>query len=76
MSIARTVLCRVPSRAVRAPVSVRTLATSRAVCEAPRASTIASLKGQIRKEADTFGDLDVPADKYWGAQTQRYVPVC
>jgi hypothetical protein len=25
----------------------------------------------IRVEADTMGKLDVPADKYWGAQTQR-----
>lgn len=25
----------------------------------------------IRIESDTFGDLEVPADKYWGAQTQR-----
>lgn len=24
-----------------------------------------------RIETDTFGDLEVPADKYWGAQTQR-----
>ena len=24
-----------------------------------------------RTETDTFGPLDVPADKYWGAQTQR-----
>lgn len=24
-----------------------------------------------RSESDTFGPLDVPADKYWGAQTQR-----
>ena len=24
-----------------------------------------------RKETDTLGDVDVPADKYWGAQTQR-----
>lgn len=24
-----------------------------------------------RKEKDTFGYIDVPADKYWGAQTQR-----
>ena len=22
-------------------------------------------------EADTFGPLEVPADRYWGAQTQR-----
>lgn len=24
-----------------------------------------------RKETDTFGPIDVPADKYWGAQTER-----
>ena len=27
---------------------------------------------QFRRERDTFGDLQVPADRYWGAQTQRY----
>eukprot|EP00842_Homolaphlyctis_polyrhiza_P003523 jgi/Hompol1/4171/HPOL_006961-RA len=27
--------------------------------------------GSFRKEKDTFGDIMVPADKYWGAQTQR-----
>ncbi|EJW21997.1 Fumarate hydratase class II [alpha proteobacterium IMCC14465] len=26
---------------------------------------------QFRTETDSFGPLDVPADKYWGAQTQR-----
>ena len=25
----------------------------------------------IRVEADTMGELQVPSDKYWGAQTQR-----
>ncbi|WFD46005.1 hypothetical protein GLX27_000633 [Malassezia furfur] len=78
MSAVRTVLSSVPQRAVRASAtsarlsSVRALATSAVAREAPK-SSIASLKGQIRKERDTFGDLDVPADKYWGAQTQRYV---
>ncbi len=24
-----------------------------------------------RTETDTFGPIDVPADRYWGAQTQR-----
>lgn len=24
-----------------------------------------------RSESDAFGNIDVPADKYWGAQTQR-----
>jgi fumarate hydratase class II len=26
---------------------------------------------QVRAETDTFGSIDVPADKYWGAQAQR-----
>ena len=26
-----------------------------------------------RTESDSFGPLDVPADKYWGAQTQRSI---
>lgn len=26
---------------------------------------------KFRTERDTFGDLQVPADRYWGAQTQR-----
>jgi hypothetical protein len=26
----------------------------------------------FRIEKDTFGELHVPADKYWGAQTQRW----
>ena len=26
---------------------------------------------QIRVESDTMGTIDVPADRYWGAQTQR-----
>lgn len=26
---------------------------------------------QFREESDTFGPLQVPADRYWGAQTQR-----
>lgn len=27
---------------------------------------------KYRVERDTFGELNVPADRYWGAQTQRY----
>jgi fumarate hydratase class II len=25
----------------------------------------------FRVEMDTFGELQVPSDRYWGAQTQR-----
>lgn len=28
-------------------------------------------KQNVRTEKDTMGDMEVPADKYWGAQTQR-----
>ncbi len=28
---------------------------------------------QTRTETDSFGPLDVPSDKYWGAQTQRSI---
>jgi len=28
---------------------------------------------QFREERDTFGPIQVPADKYWGAQTQRSI---
>lgn len=31
----------------------------------------ASATPKTRSETDSFGPLDVPADKYWGAQTQR-----
>ncbi|KAL1930201.1 hypothetical protein VTP01DRAFT_1355 [Rhizomucor pusillus] len=33
--------------------------------------TAAALQQKFRTERDTFGDLKVPADRYWGAQTQR-----
>lgn len=28
-------------------------------------------KKKVRTEKDSFGDIDVPDDKYWGAQTER-----
>jgi len=34
-------------------------------------STASAALQKYRAERDTFGDLQVPADKYWGAQTQR-----
>lgn len=34
-------------------------------------SAAEKLNDKIRVETDSFGALDVPADKYWGAQTQR-----
>jgi fumarate hydratase class II len=34
-------------------------------------AAIKNSKPSIRIETDSFGDLDVPAHQYWGAQTQR-----
>lgn len=28
---------------------------------------------KVRVESDSMGNVDVPADKYWGAQTQRSI---
>ena len=27
--------------------------------------------GEVRVESDSMGTIEVPADRYWGAQTQR-----
>lgn len=32
---------------------------------------MSTILSQVREERDTFGPIKVPADKYWGAQTQR-----
>jgi len=29
------------------------------------------MAGQMRTESDAFGEIQVPGDKYWGAQTER-----
>src|ERR1700741_3870858 len=34
-------------------------------------STRSSLGGATRVEPDSFGPIEVPADRYWGAQTER-----
>ena len=34
---------------------------------------MARTSSDIRVETDSFGPLDVPADRYWGAQTQRSI---
>jgi fumarate hydratase class II len=32
---------------------------------------MAKTRAKTRIETDTFGDIEVPADRYWGAQTER-----
>jgi fumarate hydratase class II len=34
-------------------------------------STTSSRSGRSRTETDSFGPIEVPADRYWGAQTER-----
>jgi fumarate hydratase, class II len=34
-------------------------------------STASPRSGSLRTETDSFGPIDVPADRYWGAQTER-----
>jgi len=46
---------------LRNPRAVRFLSTTSRLAQ----------QQEFRIEKDTFGDLEVPADKYWGAQTQR-----
>jgi len=35
------------------------------------ATTSSKMAGQTRTESDAFGEIQVPSDKYWGAQTER-----
>lgn len=35
-------------------------------------SDVLQSEQSFRTERDTFGELRVPSDRYWGAQTQRY----
>src|SRR4051794_26031913 len=37
------------------------------------AATARRTKTRTRTESDTFGPIEVPADQYWGAQTQRSI---
>ena len=37
----------------------------------PRAVTTTARNGQFRVESDSLGQVNVPADRLWGAQTQR-----
>ncbi len=42
-----------------------------AAAAASRRAASSAAAADVRVEADTFGPLEVPADRYWGAQTQR-----
>src|SRR5690554_2060989 len=39
--------------------------------EPPMTEKTSGAKPAVRIETDTFGEIEVPADRYWGAQAQR-----
>ncbi|KAI0670052.1 fumarate hydratase [Trametes maxima] len=47
------------------------LESSRAPATRLFSSSSVAMEQKYRVERDTFGELQVPADRYWGAQTQR-----
>ncbi|KAL2106012.1 hypothetical protein VUR80DRAFT_7430 [Thermomyces stellatus] len=54
-------------QATRLPAAAATLKPARRSLH----TTIARMTTPTRTESDAFGEIQVPADKYWGAQTQR-----
>ena len=70
MALARRLAARVTTTAMAAAAAVGGGAVAAA---APATTQLrpASTASGIRVEADTMGELQVPSDKYWGAQTQR-----
>jgi fumarate hydratase class II len=69
------------SVAARSPAVTRALSSSRQISQFPRIQTLSNSKRAFstsvtmssasRTESDAFGEIQVPGDKYWGAQTQR-----
>ncbi|KAE8415868.1 L-Aspartase-like protein [Aspergillus pseudocaelatus] len=72
--------------AARSPASLgcrRALSTNSRQLQFPRLQSLNTISGkrafgttarmasETRVETDAFGEIEVPADKYWGAQTQR-----
>ncbi|KDQ19923.1 hypothetical protein BOTBODRAFT_51294 [Botryobasidium botryosum FD-172 SS1] len=50
---------------------LKAAARTNSVAKARLFSTSRLMAQEYRTERDTFGDLKVPSDRYWGAQTQR-----
>lgn len=49
----------------------RTLQTPSALSATRTLSASAKMSASMRTESDAFGEIQVPGDKYWGAQTER-----
>ena len=57
-----------PQRTMRTPARV---VGSVRLPVRPLTTTSVASEGKFRVEKDTMGELQVPAEKYWGCQTQR-----
>lgn len=68
-------LARGPAKSSTKSTKSRSLVAKRSASVAPK-KWYTTASGPFRVEKDTFGDINVPADRYWGAQTQRYVAFC
>ena len=55
----------------RAPVHARVAARRRGIPTQERAREDATMTTDTRVETDSMGAIEVPADRYWGAQTAR-----
>lgn len=52
---------------------IRPANTLNSICRQIRTSARTLSMASTRIEKDTFGPIEVPSDKYWGAQTQRSI---
>src|SRR5690242_12665057 len=63
---------RLRTAALRPPVLGRRTLRSESVSKSsPRKGSAMADKQTIRTESDSMGQIEVPADHYWGAQTER-----
>lgn len=71
-SVATEAFSKLHRRAVQPPWCQKTrLAPSSASVSSRSFTTSTKMATSTRTESDAFGELQVPSDKYWGAQTER-----
>ena len=57
--------------AARASLRLTTAKTPSLMMSSSRLAAASAAPGAVRIEHDTMGQMEVPADRYWGCQTQR-----
>ena len=61
----------VPARTAAPRISTARLTAAKPILSRSLHTTISRMSASTRTESDAFGEIQVPADKYWGAQTER-----